>query len=59
MLRDDEERRGPNCRIEWHIEVKMHMGRGTFCCSTLNLCCRIVAKVGAKNLKGVSSCWAK
>jgi len=28
MLRDDEERRGLSYIIEWHIEVKMHMGRG-------------------------------
>jgi len=30
MLRDDEERRGPNYKIEWHIEVKMHLRRGNF-----------------------------
>jgi len=30
MLRDDEGRRGPSCRIEWDIEVKMHLGRGNF-----------------------------
>ncbi len=59
MLRGDEERRGLSCRTEWHIEVKMHLGRGSFCCSTLNLCCRTAARVGAKNLKGVSLGWAE
>jgi len=59
MLRDDEKRRGPSCKTEWHIEVKMHLGKGTFCCSTLNLCYRTAARVGAKNFKGVSSSWAK
>jgi hypothetical protein len=51
-LRVDEERRGPSCRIEWHIKVKMHLGRGNFCCSTLNLCCRTTIRMGAGNLKG-------
>ncbi len=30
MLKDDEERRGPSWRTEWHIEVKMHLGRENF-----------------------------
>jgi hypothetical protein len=30
MLRDDEKNKGPSCRTEWHIKVKMHMGRGNF-----------------------------
>jgi hypothetical protein len=30
MLRDDEENKGPSYRTEWHIEVKMHMGKGNF-----------------------------
>jgi hypothetical protein len=30
MLRDDAKRRGPSCKTEWHIEVKMHLGRGYF-----------------------------
>jgi len=34
MLRDDEEKRGPSCRTKGHIKVKMHLGRGIFCCST-------------------------
>jgi hypothetical protein len=29
MLRDDEEKRGPNYRIEWHIEVDAS-GKGYF-----------------------------
>jgi len=28
--------RGPSCRTEWHIEVKMHLGKGNFCWNTLN-----------------------
>jgi len=40
MLRNDEDKRGPSYRTKGHIEVKMHLGRGTFCCSTLNPCCR-------------------
>jgi len=40
MLRYDEEKRGPSYRTKGHIEVKMHLGKGTFCCSTLNPCCR-------------------
>jgi len=44
MLKDDEERRGPSCRIKGHIKVKMHPGRGTFCCSTLNSCCNQLLK---------------
>ncbi len=46
-------------RTKWHVEVKMHLGRGNFCCNTLNLCCRIAAKMGARNLKGVSLNWAE
>jgi hypothetical protein len=34
------------------VRVKMHMRRGSFCCSTLNLCCRTTTRVGARNLKG-------
>ncbi len=30
MLKDDEESRGLSCRIEWHIEIKIHLGRGNF-----------------------------
>jgi hypothetical protein len=30
MLRDDEENKGPSYRTEWHIEVKMHLGKGSF-----------------------------
>jgi hypothetical protein len=37
MLRDNK-KKGLNCRTKRHIEVKMHLGRGTFCCSTLNPC---------------------
>jgi hypothetical protein len=51
--------RGPKYIIEWHIEVKMHVGRGNFCYSTLNLSCKTTARVGAKNLKGVSLGWAE
>jgi hypothetical protein len=40
MLKDDEDKRGPSCRTKGHIKVKMHLGRGTFCCSTLNLDCK-------------------
>ncbi len=47
-MRDDEERMGPSYRIEWHIEVKMHLGKGNFCSSTLTLCCKTIAKVGAR-----------
>jgi hypothetical protein len=59
MLRDDEGRSDPSCIIEWHIEVKMHLGRGNFCYNTLNLCCKTVARMGARNFKGVSSSLAK
>ncbi len=59
MPRANEKRRGPSCRTKWHIKVKMHLGKGTFCCNTLNLCCRTAPKVGAGNLKGMSSSWAK
>jgi hypothetical protein len=31
MLKDDEERRGPNCRTKRHIEINMHLGKGNFC----------------------------
>jgi len=40
MLRDDEENKDTNYRTKGHIEIKIHLGRGTFCCSTLNPCCR-------------------
>jgi hypothetical protein len=30
MLRDDEESKGLSCRIEWHIEVKMHLGKKNY-----------------------------
>jgi hypothetical protein len=55
MLRDDEENMG----LSWHIELRCIWERGTFCCSTLNLCCRTTAKVGARNLKGLSLGWGK
>jgi hypothetical protein len=59
MLRDDEENMGLSCRPEWHIELRCIWERGTFCCNTLNMCCRTTAKVGARNLKGVSLGWGK
>jgi len=40
MLKDDEENKDPSCRTKGHIKIKMHLGRGTFCCSTLNPCSR-------------------
>jgi hypothetical protein len=36
MLKDDEDKRGLRCRMKGHIKVKMHLGRGTFCCNALN-----------------------
>jgi hypothetical protein len=40
MSRDDEERRGPSCKTKGNIKVKMHLGMGNFCCSTLNPHCK-------------------
>jgi hypothetical protein len=51
MLKHDEGKKGSNCKIEWHIEIKMHMGKGNFCCSTLNLCCKTITRMGARNIK--------
>ncbi len=51
--------KGLRCRIEWHIKVKMHLGRGNFCYNTLNLSCKIVARMGARNLKRVSLGWVE
>jgi hypothetical protein len=30
MLRNDEDKRGSSCRTKGHIEINMHLGRGTF-----------------------------
>jgi hypothetical protein len=40
MLRHDEKLRGSSCRTKGHIKIKEHMGMGSLCCSTLNLCSR-------------------
>jgi hypothetical protein len=40
MLRYDEKLRGLSCRTKGHIKIKEHMGMGSLCCSTLNLCSR-------------------
>jgi hypothetical protein len=59
MLRSDEDERGPSYRTKGHIEIKMHLGKETFCCSTLNPCCKQFVRVSTRNLKGVSLGWAK
>jgi hypothetical protein len=38
MLRNDEDKRGPNCKIKRHREINMHSGRGFFGCNILNPC---------------------
>jgi hypothetical protein len=40
MLRYDEELSCPSCITKGHIEIKEHLGMGSLCCSTLDLCCR-------------------
>jgi hypothetical protein len=52
MLRNDENKRSPSCRTKEHTKIKMHLGRGTFCCSTLNPCCRQLSKWVPKTSKG-------
>jgi len=36
MLKDDEDKKSLSYITKGHIEVKMHLGRGTFCYNTLN-----------------------
>jgi len=52
MLKDDEELKGPSCRIKWHIEIREHIGMGSLCCSTLDLFCRQLPKQVPKTSKG-------
>jgi hypothetical protein len=40
MPKNDEGKRGPSCKTKGCIEIKMHLGKKTFCCSILNPCCR-------------------
>jgi hypothetical protein len=53
MLRNNENKRGLSCRIKGHIEVKMHLGRGTFFCNTLNPCYRSCQSEYEKPQRGV------
>jgi hypothetical protein len=39
MLRYDEKLRGLSRKAKGHIEVKEHLGMGSLCCNTLDLCC--------------------
>ncbi len=57
MLKNDEDKTSWSCRTKGHIEIEMHLGRGTHCCSTLSPCCRQFVRVSNKNLKGVSLGW--
>ncbi len=40
MPRNDEELRGLSRIIKGHIKDKEHLGIGSLCCNTLDLCCR-------------------
>jgi hypothetical protein len=40
MPKNDEKLKGRGYIIKGHIEDKEHMGKGSLCCSTLDLCCR-------------------
>ncbi len=52
MLRNDEDKRSSSCRTKGHTKIKMHLGKGTFCCSTLNPHCRQLSKWVPKTSKG-------
>jgi hypothetical protein len=40
MPRNDEKLKCPSRRIKGHIYDKEHLGMGSLCCSTLDLCCK-------------------
>jgi hypothetical protein len=40
MPKNDEELKGLNRRTKGHIKDKEHLGMGSLCCNTLDLCCR-------------------
>jgi hypothetical protein len=40
MPKNDEELKGQSYITKGHIEDKEHLGKGSLCCNTLDLCCR-------------------
>jgi hypothetical protein len=53
MSRNYEKLRGPSRITKGHIKDKEHLGMGSLCCSTLDLCCRQLIECVPKTSRGI------